>query len=203
VDNLEIEYHLKFSCGNSRSYRIHLDQNSFDYLDDSKQVLPEWTELSYQQCSNCSLNAAEFPHCPVAVNLVKLVDLCKDINSYDQLELTVISSERTVSKTTSVQHGISSLFGLIMAASPCPHTQYFKPMARYHLPLASQEETLYRAASMYLLAQYFKFKQGQIPDFELHGLSEIYRNMQLINSALAKERLHAECARLIGNNWDN
>jgi hypothetical protein len=30
-----------------------------------------------------------------------------------------------------------------------------KPMARFHLPLASEEETIYRATTMYLLAQYF------------------------------------------------
>ena len=80
--------------------------------------------------------------------------------------------------------------GLIMATSGCPHTSFFKPMARFHLPLASADETIYRATSMYLLAQYFLRKQGQETDLELEGLAKIYHNIQLINKALA-ERLRA------------
>lgn len=186
MDKISIEYIFKFPCGEPRSYCVQLDKHTLEYIDDAAQTLPEWTVLTSHQCPNCPLNIASSPYCPIAVNLVKLVDMCQDVNSYEQLELTIVTAERNVSSTTTAQHGISSLFGLIMAASPCPHTQYFKPMARYHLPLASQEETLYRAASMYLLAQYFRSKQGQKADFELQGLSEVYRNMQTVNAALAK-----------------
>jgi hypothetical protein len=63
-------------------------------------------------------------------------------------------------------------------------------MARFHLPFASIEETVYRAASMYLLAQYFLRKQRQEADLELEGLAKIYYNIQLINEAMA-ERLRA------------
>jgi hypothetical protein len=78
--------------------------------------------------------------------------------------------------------------GLVMATSGCPHTAFFKPMARFHLPLASEEETVYRATSMYLLAQYFLKKEGQNADLELKGLREIYHNMHTVNTAIA-ERL--------------
>jgi len=61
-------------------------------------------------------------------------------------------------------------------------------MARYHLPLANDHETIYRAASMYLLAQYFLKKEGKPVDFELEGLKEIYHNIQLVNYTIA-ERL--------------
>ena len=37
-----------------------------------------------------------------------------------------------------------------MALSGCPVLEQLKPMARFHLPFASVEETIYRAASMYL-----------------------------------------------------
>jgi hypothetical protein len=63
-------------------------------------------------------------------------------------------------------------------------------MARFHLPLANDEETVYRAASMYLLAQYFIKNNGEAVDFDLSGLKSIYRNIQLINYTVA-ERLRA------------
>jgi hypothetical protein len=102
----------------------------------------------------------------------------------------VITAERRISQQTNAQTGISSLMGLVIATSGCPHAAFFKPMARFHLPLASREETIFRATSMYLLAQYFLKKEGKSADFELEGLSGIYANMQIINMAVVK-RLRA------------
>ena len=82
------------------------------------------------------------------------------------------------------------MMGLVIATSGCPHAAFFKPMARFHLPLASKVETIFRATSMYLLAQYFLKNAGKCADFELEGLSQIYANMQIINMAVA-ERLRA------------
>jgi hypothetical protein len=45
--------------------------------------------------------------------------------------------------------------GLLIAGSSCPYTHFFKPMARFHLPFANKDETLWRAAATYLLARYF------------------------------------------------
>jgi len=63
-------------------------------------------------------------------------------------------------------------------------------MARYHLPLASTDETIYRATSMYLLAQYFRKTAGKKADLDFQGLKEIYQNMQILNGAIA-ERLRS------------
>ena len=59
-------------------------------------------------------------------------------------------------------------------------------MARFHLPLASLEDTLFRATGMYLLAQYFLKDEGKEVDFELDGLSRIYEIIHLLNISLAK-----------------
>jgi len=106
--------------------------------------------------------------------------------SYDNIELTVITQERTISQFTTAQRAISSLMGLISATSGCPHTVFFRPMARYHLPLASEDETIYRATSMYLLAQYFKKKEGLDPDIEFNGLKEFYKKIEIVNQTMAK-----------------
>jgi hypothetical protein len=73
------------------------------------------------------------------------------IISYDTIRLDVTTRERFISQDTTAQRGISSLLGLLIATSGCPHTRFLRPMARHHLPFASCEETLYRAASMYAL----------------------------------------------------
>ena len=64
-------------------------------------------------------------------------------------------------------------------------------MARFHLPLASREETIYRATSMYLLAQYFRARNNQPADFGFDGLQEIYRNVQVVNAAMVERLRHA------------
>ena len=62
----------------------------------------------------------------------------------------------------------------------------FKPMARFHLPLATPEETLFRSSSMYLLAQYFLKNDGQEGELGFDGLTRIYENLHLLNLSLAK-----------------
>ena len=64
-------------------------------------------------------------------------------------------------------------------------------MARFHLPLATEQETIYRASSMYLLAQYFLKKSGKEADLDLCGLNDIYENLQEINIYCAKRLSNA------------
>jgi len=80
--------------------------------------------------------------------------------------------------------------GLVIAISECPHTDFLKPMARFHLPFATEEETIWRATSTYLLAQYFLIIKGHRIDLELDGLSRIYDNIEKLNASIVK-RLRA------------
>lgn len=190
MDTINIVYEFVFPDGSHRVCGIRLNPQSIDQYTEEDVTLPGWTLLSYHQCPNCPLDSTATPHCPVAVNLVKLVKETSDLRSYDKVEVKITTPERTVSSVTTIQRGISSLLGLTMATSACPHTSYLKPMARFHLPFASEQETLCRATSMYLLAQYFLYKQGKSPDLELTGLNEVYRNLQIVNNSLA-QRLRA------------
>ena len=63
-------------------------------------------------------------------------------------------------------------------------------MARFHLPFASEEETIWRAVSTYLLAQYFLSKKGHSIDIDLNGLAKIYDDIEKLNIAMAN-RLRA------------
>ena len=65
-------------------------------------------------------------------------------------------------------------------------------MARFHLPFASTEETIWRASSSYLLAQYYLHQDGKPVDVHFKGLSRIYGEIQTVNISFAK-RLRAAC----------
>ena len=113
-----------------------------------------------------------------------------DLQSHDIIRVEIMVPERITFHETSAQKGLSSLLGLIMSTCGCPHMEFFKPMARFHLPFANALETTFRAVSMYLIAQYFRRKKGLQADPELEGLKEIYSNIQIINAAMA-DRLRA------------
>ena len=77
-----------------------------------------------------------------------------------------------------------------MVASGCPIMEKLKPMVRYHLPFATLRETQYRVISMYLLAQYFKYRRGKKPDWELKDLVTVYNEVQIVNKAFFQRLAH-------------
>lgn len=170
-------------------YRFHFPDGRTESLDAGtaapQAALPPWTELGFHQCGNCPLSAAHTKHCPMAVRLVPLVALFDKVRSYDDVTAQVESDERTVTKRTSVQRVLRSLMGLLSASSDCPRIEFLKPMAHYHLPFSSREETVYRVVSTYLLAQYFLRQQGKPADAGLEGLKAHYRDLQQVNQGMA------------------
>ncbi|SVD70326.1 uncharacterized protein METZ01_LOCUS423180, partial [marine metagenome] len=56
-----------------------------------------------------------------------------------------------------------------------------KPMGRFHLPFSDGLETLYRAISMYLTAQFIRHLEGETAEWSLSGLEEIYREIHSVN----------------------
>lgn len=166
-------------------YELHLDDEAYRLKCPEGFTLPTWTRLSVEQCSNCPLTEDTTLNCPTASNIALVVADVGTLVSYETAELTVDFGDKRVSAVTSVQRVLSSLIGILMASSDCPHCEYLRPMARFHLPLATPLETIYRAASMYLLAQYFIGKDGGDPDLTLDGLSRIYADLQLVNRGMA------------------
>lgn len=188
--NLEIEYIYKFGDGRREIVKLEIDPRTVEVVNRPDHDLPEWTRLEFEQCRHCPLNGREVPYCPVAVGLIDVVPRFDGVMSYDLVDLEVITAERRISRSIEAQKGISSLIGLLIATSGCPHANYLKPMARFHLPLASSEETLFRATGMYLLAQFFLAKEGKPQDSDFGGLTRLYQNMHLLNVSIA-ERLRS------------
>jgi len=80
-----------------------------------------------------------------------------------------------------------------MATSGCPHMDFLKPMARYHLPFSTAEETIVRTSSLYLLTQYFKEGSGGEPDYKLAGLENLYEQVSKVNLGII-ERIRSRSA---------
>lgn len=181
-----ITYYLRFEDQSTISFVSRFDRQDYNYLPPACDNPPAWTRLTFEQCSNCPLSVQNHSHCPVAINLVSLIELCNHLPSFTAVDVEVVTAERRVCVHSTLQRVLSSILGLIIATSPCPHTAYLKPMARFHLPLASEEETVYRSCSSFLLAQYFLHKAGLKHSLELTELTAIYQNLQIINKALVR-----------------
>jgi len=190
METITIQYRFLLPDQVAQTFILKLDAKRIELVGDILMPVPAWTRLGFHRCPNCLLNAAEQQYCPLVLHLVPVVERFAGILSHETINLEVITEERFISQQTSAQRGVSSLLGLVMAASGCPHTAFFKPMARFHLPLASEEETIFRATSTFMLAQFFRRSAGEKVDFALKGLQEVYDNIHQVNIAIAK-RLRA------------
>jgi hypothetical protein len=178
-------------------YRFDLpdgSQQSFDFLFDLKEFRlrnalpaapPFWTKLEFNQCANCPLNVATDPHCPPALHMADTVERLAALVSFDTVGVTVSLDERTMYAEVSAQQAMSSVLGLIMATSGCPWTDLLRPMARFHLPFASEAETVYRSLTMYLLArELLGATAGAGPGFE--PLETLYGNLHIVNRDMSR-----------------
>ncbi len=183
-------YNFIFADGSRKRFHITLDHTA-RYLNSGKGAGPEWTLLSHNRCPNCQLPEDTSSHCPIAVNIADLVAAFQDIASYGNCTVSCVSADRIVSKETIVQDGLSSIMGIIMATSGCPSLDILRPMAWFHLPFASVDESLFRSASTYLLRQYFHAQMGKIADFSLDRIKEHYLNIEEVNHGMLERIRHA------------
>ncbi|MBI2619716.1 MAG: hypothetical protein HYW57_06510 [Ignavibacteriales bacterium] len=184
ADTVELVYRFKFENGPEKDFVVQLDSDSYELILSEHRPRPEWTKLKYHQCENCPLDDS-VEYCPVAVNLASLVESFQDSISFEKTKVTVDTQERTFVKETTLQKGLSALIGIYMVTSNCPVMDKLRPMVQFHLPFATSRETVYRAVTMYLTAQFFIMRRGGKPDWELKGLSEIYKAISAVNRGIS------------------
>lgn len=180
----QVEYRFCFQDGSEHSFVIQIDQRTVSLIPQSSGSMPEWTRLDHEQCSCCPLTVKDYSYCPMAVNIAHLVQAFPDVVSFEEVEVRCVTAERTYLKQTSVQEGLYSIFGLIMATSACPIMGFLRPLARFHLPFATVDETIARVTSMYLLGEYFRYKKGLIPDLDLKKLDRHYAKVAEVNRGI-------------------
>ncbi len=183
-----LHYEFKLADGTIRQFTVNLRLPDLLLVSSANSPLPDWTRLEHRQCTHCPLQPATHPHCPVAVNLVEVINVFKDCLSHTEADVTIRSETRNYHKRVAVQSGISSLMGLIMVTSGCPIMDKLRPMVATHLPFATLDETLFRAIGTYLLAQFFRQRRGLTPDWTLANFAAVYDDVAQLNRCF-RERL--------------
>jgi hypothetical protein len=180
---LRICYRFDLPDGSTRTLEFAFDPIDFRMQKAALADPPFWTELGFSRCANCPLDQRKNPHCPAALQMASAVEQLKALVSFDTVGVTVIQAERTVHAETTAQQAMSSVLGLIMATAGCPWTDHLRPMARFHLPFASDAETVYRSICMFLLARELT---GADEPHGFAALEELYRNLHVVNRDMSR-----------------
>lgn len=184
MDPVTIEYRVKFGEERIEAFQFKLDGSTFDLIKETVRAPAEWTDLLFRQCPHCPLDIWKHSHCPMALELQGIVERFQDTHSIDRVELEVITEERRVIQALDIQRAIASMLDLVLPTCGCPRTEHLKPLARFHLPLASEEETVFRVTGMYLLAQYFLGQVSLKSRMSFDGLSTIFRDLHTLNKSM-------------------
>jgi hypothetical protein len=189
----KLSYRFDLDNGTVWRYDLEFDEHNRFVLKSNPEAAPrEWTKLEFQQCPHCPLRSDESPCCPVARNIDQIVEDSKSALSYTRAEITVETPERTYSKKTDTQDGLRSIFGLIMAASGCPYLDWFRPLARFHLPFADVDETLFRFLSVQLVEHLLEGGANNNSE-ALVKIGERCRMVEKVNQSFVK-RIRAYCS---------
>lgn len=188
---MNIRYSFEFGDGHRQRFNLELDDETFLLPADSISANKvEWMELTCNQCPDCTLSAESSPYCPIAVNLGGVVEPFENELAIATVTTRVEIREREVSKQCDLQEGLSSLIGLVMATSGCPILDKLRPMAYLHQPFAEGEETLFRAATTFLMGQHIRQQHGEEVEPGLKGLSQLFGQINQLNAAFTKRLDH-------------
>lgn len=195
---IEITYRFQLPDGAERVHLVRLSRKNCA-MEMPTEPAPEWTQLERGKCSNCPLDPRRSPYCPAARAAAGVADPLKDLPSHTVAVTEVVTEERTYLKKGGLSSALGSLFGLVMATSGCPHLDFLRPMARFHLPFATIEDTIVRSASFHLLRQYRKARRGGGESLELGALARQYDALAAVNRGLA-DRIRAIGGKDSGRN---
>ncbi len=182
---INIAYQFKFANIDEKELAICLDKKTLDLQQTPRETYPDWTQLNVCKCPHCPLDENVHKCCPVAKNMVDVIEKFGDLVSHDETLIIVKTNERTFARKSPVSAAISSVLGIYMVTSGCPIMDKLRPMVRFHLPFASSEETTFRSISMYLFAQYYLHKKGKEPDWDLKKLIHMYEDISKVNCSFA------------------
>lgn len=186
VDAKKITY--RFFTGKQAPLSVDLlfERQTFKMLIAPEAPKPEWTRLGHHRCPNCTLSD-DCAYCPAALGIATFLPSFKDSVSHDKAVVEVETGHRTIVAKTTLQSGLGSLIGLVCATSGCPLTRFLRPMARFHLPFADEQETLYRSFSSWLLSAIVQGRlSGTDVPVTLDGLKQKYQDLSVMNAHLAE-----------------
>ena len=190
MSTVRVRYRFNLPNGLRETFDMFFEGREFRLLNPVPKPVPFWAELGFNRCENCPLAVAAHPNCPAAAQLAPIVEKIETLVSYQEIRVDVLTAERSITQTTTAQQALASLFGLILSTSGCPRTAFLRPMARFHLPLANELETLYRSVTMHLLDQHFRRGRGERAAENFADLKAAYAQLHPVNRGIAR-RLRA------------
>ncbi len=174
----EIVYRFHFPAG-AEEIRLEFDPDSF-LLKTRHEAPPAWAALDFDKCGHCPLSSDEHPTCHFAHALSGYVDFFGHLVSHEEIDIEVITPSRRIMAHRPLQSGIASLVGLIGATSGCPTLAFYRPMARFHLPFAEEDETVFRVVALYLMRSLMEESSS---DFA--RLNRLMEEVGRVNEAMA------------------
>lgn len=147
---------------------------------------PKWMDLDKHRCPHCPLTRSNHLACPAIEAIFPTIKSFDHRVSSDKCDLTVEQNDVTHHARTSIQNAARSLIGLQLALSACPTMHKLRPLARFHMPLADGDETIFRVFGMHMLRQYFHQAGGDAPNWNLAALQALYQDIHEVNRYLAE-----------------
>ncbi len=185
-DPLRYRYRFEFADGSEHVIDLELDYETLELRRQPRESYPAWTALHYEKCRNCPLDEQRHERCPVAANLIDVVEMLADRVSYEDVEVSVEAEGRRYVKKTSLQQAAGSLIGIYNVSSGCPILSKLRPMVATHLPFMTPDESTYRMIATYLMAQYFIQMSGGEADLELEGFLDFLEEARHTNADFCK-----------------
>lgn len=187
ADKISFNYKFIFEDNSQKVFDIQLNPDTLDLIHADELEKPEWATFKNFDCPiKCNL-AEKCTYCPIAVNLNSVIKNFSTMPSFEKVKVIVETNERIYSKDTSLQSAIGSMLGIIMSTSGCPILGKLKPLAKFHLPFSTMEETDFRVFGMYLIAQFLSMKNNGAPDWQMNNLKFLYEDIQKINRHIANK----------------
>ncbi|MDX2081198.1 MAG: hypothetical protein SFU53_10465 [Terrimicrobiaceae bacterium] len=187
TDVQTIIYRFRSPEGWVREFRVELEKPSLKLRPPAAdKPLPAWTALEHHQCANCPLAPGHDARCPVAANLVPVIDAFRRVLSHEESDVEVETPSRTYSARVKNTLAVGSLMGIYMATSGCPIMDRLRPMVLTHTPFPTVEESTFRSMASYLMAQYFLHRSGGEADWELAEFPDFYDQIATVNQYFVK-----------------
>ncbi|WP_319244413.1 DUF6901 family protein [uncultured Propionivibrio sp.] len=198
METRQIEYRFILDNAPVATFPLVFDAMTMRPLMPPPTEVPDWCRLDCERCAGCRL-PDDTPLCPAALRIADVLAWSQHLDSWRPLRLEVRAGGRTTTIDTTAQRAVSSLMGLLIATSGCPDTEFLRPMARFHQPVADELETAFRAVSTYLMAQYLAAQRGHPEDETIDGLRARYRRINDINQAFCQRLRRAVHADAVPN----
>lgn len=128
---------------------------------------PDWTRLSCHQCSVCPLSSVNTEYCPLAYDMIDLVDHFSRSKSCDKVHFHMWTRGEMHSLHTDLKRALAYLYAAILAASSCPYASLLSPVSKFWKSFPDTDDVMFYTTSFRLLGDYLH----EVPDNNAEEMS--------------------------------